>query len=148
MTTSRTPRLAGRLLLLASLLPAVLAVAPPAQAAATCSGSGCNGKDPQTYGCYSDAKPLASLSLNHGTSTMTLFYSRKCTANWARITTPSFSLGANIWVENALGDSYSTGSVEYGYSDTHMVNGEPIARACAVDNSGYPPSHPGCTGWF
>jgi hypothetical protein len=29
-----------------------------------------------------------------------------------------------------------------------MVNGEPIARACAVDNSAYPPSHPGCTGWF
>jgi hypothetical protein len=71
---------------------AVFAPASPAFAVG-CHGSACNGRNPVTMGCATDA-----VSVNHvvfednaaggtfGRQVVTLRYSRRCNASWARVT--------------------------------------------------------------
>jgi hypothetical protein len=59
------------------------AFGPGPASASTCSGSTCNGKDPNTYGCSSDA-----VTLDNWTDLwlgVELRYSKKCYAAWARV---------------------------------------------------------------
>ena len=60
-----------------------LTVAVPQASAATCTKSGCNGKNPQTYGCASDAKTVSSATRYNGRP-LELRYSKKCKAVWVR----------------------------------------------------------------
>ena len=65
--------------------------AAPAHAALTCTGSGCNGKDPMLYGCNATAHTVNSTTWSDGaagtlaTQTVQLRYSTKCKASWARV---------------------------------------------------------------
>jgi hypothetical protein len=59
------------------------AQAASANARAGCSGSACDGKDPQVH-CNSDKKTVQSLRLG-GTALLELRYSRACRAAWAKI---------------------------------------------------------------
>ena len=75
-------------LLLACLMLAVavfsaIGVAPAS--AASCSGSTCQGKDPQTYGCSADAVDYTEITFN--SDRMEMRYSAKCGAVWNRCTT-------------------------------------------------------------
>lgn len=66
----------------AALALASLGVAVPQATAATCTKSGCNGKNPESYGCASDAKTQSSAV--SGGWRIQLRYSKKCKAVWVR----------------------------------------------------------------
>lgn len=68
----------------ALILGSFLASAP-ANAAPSCSGSSCNGHDPQAYGCGSDAITLEDRA-DDTYLYVELRYSKKCDAAWARVT--------------------------------------------------------------
>lgn len=110
-----------------------LAVAPAQQAAAAaCTGSGCNGKDPDTTGCARDGKLLETVALTDSGRTfkVQLFSSAACKAKWARsVDAPS---GWAVLVAN------SNWSVKYikktdgarKYVWSAMINGNNSARGC------------------
>lgn len=54
--------IAGRLLLALALAVGLVAAVPGSASAVTCSGSGCNGRDPQEYGCSSGAQTHITLT--------------------------------------------------------------------------------------
>ena len=64
-----------------------------AASAAGCRGSGCNGKSPVTMGCAADAVSINRVvdedrasGGTFGRQVVTLRYSRRCNASWARVT--------------------------------------------------------------
>jgi uncharacterized membrane protein len=139
-------------------------VAPAAHADPTppCYGASCNGKDPQSTGCSSDASTVSSfgiggnmLPIDGGGAVVTISYrySGWCGANWAVATVHNMfpDDAGEFWVENKLGNSAYYGFdtlSDYGNYWTNMVNGIPLARACVVDNVSFPSfQHPGCTAW-
>jgi hypothetical protein len=87
----------SRLLLVSiALLVALMGVTtfvgvPPAAANAlqqhqqqvTCSGDGCDGKDPAVTGCAADAYPVQTATLS--TAYVQLRYSPRCGTNWGRV---------------------------------------------------------------
>ena len=71
-----------------------LALGPGAANAASCSGGGCDGKNPVTHGCASDAKTVRShVWSDHaaggtfGQQVIKLRHSAHCKAFWAQVTT-------------------------------------------------------------
>lgn len=143
----------GRVLLTTGALLGLIMGGMPTAAHADptppCYGSSCNGKDPHALGCDgSFARTIASIPVGApGSATLNLRYSDWCHANWAMVATPGPNSGVNYWVENANGDKQYGGAADYTNTWTNMVNGVPLARACAVDNYKYPPTKPGCTSW-
>jgi hypothetical protein len=96
-----------------------------AQVAAACSGSACDGRNPQTY-CGSDARTVDSLTL--GQALLELRYSPSCRAAWARISNAGwdprgqFTPFARI-IRNSDGRTYSCSPPSGGTSCyTSMVN--------------------------
>jgi hypothetical protein len=73
-----------------SVLPAV-ASAAPVEAAATCSGTGCDNKDPEVTGCAAGAITAASVSSPKGR--VELRYSPTCGTKWVRI--PNYAGGSS-----------------------------------------------------
>jgi hypothetical protein len=87
-----------------TLVAGVLAVtfftavlAPVNVSAATCSGNGCNGKDPAATGCNANAylaKRTQFISAATGNKIsgayMDIYYSRTCGTNWVRVTANPF----------------------------------------------------------
>jgi hypothetical protein len=147
----RTAHLITTATTIAALLTGGLWASSAAHADPTppCYGASCNGKDPHALGCDgSFARTLASFPVSGGTATLSLRYSDWCHANWALVSTPGNNFGVDFWVENSYKDNESAGAVSGTSAWTDMVNGIPTARACAVDNFKYPPTHPGCTGWY
>jgi hypothetical protein len=62
---------------------AALGLSASPASAATCSASGCNGKNPETYKCSGDAKTISSATRYNGRIAQ-LRYSKKCKAVWVR----------------------------------------------------------------
>ena len=85
-----------RLAIALALVLAATVVAPNVAVAAPtvgCRGSGCNGKDPVTMGCAADAASVNKVvdedrasGGTFGRQVVTLRYSRRCNASWARVT--------------------------------------------------------------
>jgi hypothetical protein len=102
--------------------------ASPASAATSCYGSTCNGINPATSVCQSDAKTVYTTW-----SGVELRYSPTCRAAWARRVGGINGGVDRIWVENSNGQTYST-NVPSNASETYftsMVNDKDIwARAC------------------
>jgi hypothetical protein len=78
-------------ILSASNTATATAVPPPANAAAGCYRSGCNGQDPQAMGCGNDAYNKASFRYAGGNqflqgALLELRYSPSCDAAWVRTT--------------------------------------------------------------
>jgi len=73
----------GRIAVVAGLL--LLAAGIGSVSAASCSGSACAGKNPQTMGCSSDAVTKGNV-YSQGILTVEIRYSRACDAWWARVT--------------------------------------------------------------
>ena len=104
MQTSRMTRLA---IVLGFALAATLGPLGIAGAAPTvgCRGSGCNGKSPVAMGCAADAASINKVvdedrasGGTFGRQVVTLRYSRRCNASWARVTS---SAGGTAAVTNA-----------------------------------------------
>lgn len=92
----------------AVLLPFLLMLAPgSASAAASCSRSTCQGRDPQAYGCSADAYTLVEMTFNR--DRMEMRYSPKCGAAWNRCTT-----GNTVTVSN------NAGILIYNSADTYL----------------------------
>lgn len=77
------------ILILCAVSPAP-AAAQPAQAL-HCSGAGCNGKDPQVYGCWRDAvtietSPMPGTAAAGWQEVVEMRYSAQCGARWSRVT--------------------------------------------------------------
>lgn len=85
----------------------IVAAPAPAGAAPTCSGNGCNGKDPYATGCASGAYEITSagryLTDPYGHtngSIIHLFWSPSCQTNWPVVTQPQSctdSEGTAVW---------------------------------------------------
>jgi len=87
-----TRRFFAMLALLAAGFASVLLIAPaqaaaapaaPPVAAATCSGTGCDNKDPVNTGCASSGSSVASKDTAKGR--FHLYYSSVCKTNWIRV---------------------------------------------------------------
>ncbi|MGW4209448.1 DUF2690 domain-containing protein [Lentzea sp. NPDC004789] len=72
-----------------TVLPAA-ASAEPVEVAVTCSGSGCDDKDPEATGCASGAVTAAAVTSSKGR--IELRYSSTCGTKWVRI--PSYAGGS------------------------------------------------------
>lgn len=102
-----------------TLAAGALTVGPSHVMAATCSGSGCNGRSPHITGCdasgYVSTKASANI-MNGGTvvGLVELRYSSLCGTIWARTTNKS---GGSSWVASGIlrsdGNSY-----DYSLNDT------------------------------
>lgn len=79
-------RSVGSLVATALLVGVGLVVAPSTAMAASCQGSTCEGKDPQTYGCSGDATTKASFVDGQY---FEMRYSKKCNAVWTRVDSSS-----------------------------------------------------------
>jgi hypothetical protein len=82
-------------------LPTSPASLNPAFDLQTCSGSGCNGLDPEAYGCRGDASELASVELTDGygmpMGRVEVYSSATCDAIWTEV--QSYHSGADIVAE-------------------------------------------------
>jgi hypothetical protein len=96
-----------------------------ARAAAPCSGSACDGKDPEIY-CGGDARTARQVQL--GGALLELRYSPSCRAAWARISSASWTGGSKARplarvVRNSDGRTYTCFVPSGGTSCyTMMVN--------------------------
>lgn len=80
----------------------MILVSPPAQAA-TCSGTGCNGKDPEATGCSAGATVADSVAL-YPSGRAQLRWSPSCGTNWVRILDfPGGSSSIRITVSSEYG---------------------------------------------
>ena len=118
------------LTLLAGLLLAVtgLVVAPASPAlAASCYGSGCTGKDPQTQGCSPDGRTIDEFT-DYGVR-FELRYSPACFAAWTRVTSP-------VHFNTLFGQIRTDGNTVYGVQATQgqhwtkMINFAHLVRSC------------------
>lgn len=89
-----------RLFFVILLLMTILSLSTAASAQ-TCSGSGCNGLDPEVYGCRGDAVELASVELTDGygipMGRVEVYSSSTCQAIWTEVW--SYWSGADIYAE-------------------------------------------------
>jgi hypothetical protein len=79
-------------ILLVTLLLGVFILSAATPALAVCSGTDCNGKDPQATGCSSGAYNVSSQTYNgpNGSSYLVeLRWSPTCQTNWVRLTNKS-----------------------------------------------------------
>lgn len=92
-------RIAGLVAAAAVVAVSGLTAAAPQALAASCSGTGCNGKNPQTTGCVGDAVTVSNAHASDG-HYIELRYSKACKALWVR------------------GDHFSTVKLEAGHYDS------------------------------
>jgi hypothetical protein len=122
---------------LSAMVVAVLAIfvmpAPPAFAV-TCSGSGCEGKNPQTTGCSADAITAASASIPDGK--VELRWSQTCQTFWSRVTSWIGPTTIRTRVQRQTSPIQSYDDIDYGatqaYNDKMMYIAffGPRHRAC------------------
>ena len=116
--------------------------APTAAHALSCSGRGCNGKNPQTYGCSKDATTVNSTTWEDGAAgTLTrqvveLRHSNACEASWARVVTTATGT-AHVLYGQAYMDPYksTTKRIRYlpGGTYSNMRAGSSVT-ACGKSN--------------
>ena len=108
------------------LLVAVILSLPPAASMQTCSGSGCNGLDPEIYGCRGDASKLASLEFTDGDGIpmgrIEVYSSPTCQTIWTEVW--SYWSGADIFAE--ITDPDPSPWHAYGSSGTGSWHASPM----------------------
>ncbi|MFD0151326.1 DUF2690 domain-containing protein [Streptomyces sp. NPDC055721] len=106
---------------------ALISAASPASAATSCYASTCQGKDPATTVCQSDARTVRTAAWG-----VELRYSPTCRAAWARKTSGA-SFDTVIRVHNSQGASAGVYYGGNGTAYTAMVDDKDIlAWACEV----------------
>lgn len=94
-------RLRGLLAMMVLVIGLCLVVVTPA-AAVGCSGTGCNGQDPEVMGCAADAFTMASAPIhdaynNTNVGTVDIRYSPTCKTNWGRATMSLYTENVATW---------------------------------------------------
>ena len=110
-------------------------------AQATCSGNGCNGKDPEATGCYVGAYTVQTATLSN--IFVQLRYSPRCGTNWGRVLSRIGSGRILVQVQRIDGLSYSRTAVAT-LLFSQMVYA-PVLRARACGRIGAGASPFGCT---
>ena len=148
------------------LLVAVILSLSPAADAQTCSGSGCNGLDPEIYGCTGDVSQLASYDLIEENGMhmgrVEVYFSSTCQAIWtvvrsywsnanihAEIVNPGSSplqayasFGTGTWLASPMlydpspSGSYGYGSVTATFSSIFYCVGDPYFHCPPVEHYG------------
>ena len=121
----------------------IVSLAPGTAHALSCTGSGCNGKSPTTYGCAADATTVTSMTYDdhasggtYGTMVVSLRYSHHCNASWSRVV---ISAGGTAHVTSARAymQGYKTTTSRYRYSGgtvfSNMRSGSAVG-ACGTGN--------------
>jgi hypothetical protein len=130
-----------KILLLAPLVLSTPAFVSEAEAA-SCQGDSCNNKDPVEQGCDDgvevDNKTYGTYPYNGGTRTMSisLIYSKKCLANWAKADVPR---NTNLYIQERRTQANGERAI-YGYYTTtvngqsfgNMSTGDTPNRACFI----------------
>src|SRR5213079_2794921 len=107
----------------------------------TCSGSGCNGKDPEATGCFAGAYTVQTATLS--TIFVQLRYSPRCGTNWGRVLSRIGSGRILVQVQRTDWLSYSR-TVVATLLFCQMVYA-PVLRARACGRIGAGASPFGCT---
>ena len=111
-------------ILAAGMLVFPLITPAPSAYAVTCSGSGCNGKDPIYTGCNQNsylAKRYIIPDQNGLAMWQTfadIYYSRSCGTNWVRVTQNPFG---GITYKAIWTSSYFEEEVDYGYGSSYSM---------------------------
>jgi hypothetical protein len=113
------------------IVPAMIAT--PAYAA-TCSGYGCDYKDPIATGCNAGSYTVTSASItyqgvNYGT--VELRWSPTCQTNWARTTVGSSYLGKERWASVYRQTPYATAQWHYTGPGNPIYGNMLYAPGCA-----------------
>lgn len=117
-------------------------VGPAPAPLASCSGTGCNGKDPQTTGCGNGATTLASKDIYaYGTEyyvvgKLELRYSPTCKTKWSRVTrynsNPAYPY-ARVHLQksgSSTSSYYRAGSTTYQFWSLQVYAPSTAWRAC------------------
>lgn len=123
--------LATKTLAVASVMALAVGLAAPGQVrAVTCSGRGCNGKDPYSSGCAQSAvlisrksflDPASGIAVAYQTWLDT-YYSRTCGTNWVRVSQNPFGGAAYKSIQVQPNGYWETEiDTTYGYSYSMMV---------------------------
>lgn len=114
-----------------------IAFGAPQARAATCSGYGCDGRDPDATGCSSGAYTANSVNVydfNHGNQylgTIELRYSPACGTNWSRVTSAVGVTYLQAIVQRMSDHVYYNDQGNYLVVWSDMVYA-PTVRACAT----------------
>jgi hypothetical protein len=122
-------------LMIVMVLVGMVFVLPAAPAfAVTCSGSGCEGKNPQTTGCSTDAITAYSTAIPNGK--VELRWSQTCETFWSRVTSWIGPTTIRTRVQRQSGSPSTYDDIDYGatqaYNDKMMYDLflGPRHRAC------------------
>ncbi len=129
-------RASSLVLTAAALLVPTLLSPVPAQAAATCHGNACDGKNPVAAGCSADAETVPSSQVPTGSEPHVrawLRYSKACHAVWAQA--PA-SDGWNFRIQIRGGTTYSGTTLNSGPTYTLMVGADHEHRVGLQDVDG------------
>lgn len=124
-----------RLFALLGLISVILGGIPGTVSAAPfCSGSTCNGKNPQGTNCQNDAYRVYGVAYPVGSfGQVEIWYSPSCNANWGRAT-GYYGVPSLVWLEQN-GTAYPANKLPIGCSGntcwSAMRNGTPPTRAWA-----------------
>jgi len=107
----------------------------------TCSGNGCNGKDPEATGCAADAYTVQTAVLS--SSFVELRFSPTCGTNWGRVLSRIGFVNLFVRVDRIDGLSYSRMSAGTLLFSQMVFAPTVKARACGRAGAGASPF--GCT---
>jgi len=117
---------AGTVLLALSCASMTL-LAPAQASAASCFGNYCSGKDPKQTRCGEDGITVASAQIP-GTEgpigILELRWSRKCQANWARVT--AYPTGARCFPPGSISAIQDTGYKVRGFVPIRCAISQPV----------------------
>lgn len=114
---------------------------PPADAAASCRGYACDGKNPHTIGCDQGARNLGDPIRGGGGPAVQLRTSARCSAAWVIIGKGDH--GWRGWIQIRGGVLYDVNANTSRPAYSLMVGTSHAYRACKQDSDGGPI----CGGW-
>jgi len=113
------------LIAIAGLLVLPFIVPAPNVSAVSCSGNGCNGKDPIYTGCNQNAYLAKRFVIPENSSGLALwqtfadvYYSRSCGTNWVRVTQNPFGGTA---FKSIYTSSYTVNEYDRGYGSSYSM---------------------------
>ncbi|MFD5503742.1 DUF2690 domain-containing protein [Streptomyces sp. NPDC127061] len=107
---------------------------PSADAAATCRGKACDGKNPHTTGCDKDARNLGDPIRAGGGPAVQLRTSSRCSAAW--VTIEKGDHGWKGWIQIRDGALYHVNATASRPAYSLMVGTSHAYRACKEDSDG------------
>jgi hypothetical protein len=107
-------------------------VAPVNSYAVSCSGAGCNGKDPAATGCnqnaylakrypFYDKYGIILSPYSSSTPYMDIYYSRSCGTNWIRVTNNPYGGTTYKEIQVATPNGFLETESDWGYGSSYSM---------------------------